>query len=281
MSTAGAGSPAPSGAGGSSAGEAGRAGAAASSAASCLRDIVTYDTRGPFELTAESSGSLKLWVPKVPAGCKVPVVHLANGTGASCANYQASLERLARHGFLSVCFENTNTGNGNAGFEAFETALRIHPELADNKLGSAGHEQGGQGAFLTLQLAEAKWGESMVYAGLAAEPSSGDGSHPDWKAAFARVKSPMFIFSGSADMLVSEAWVQQSYDALNDTVEAYWWSAVGATHIPVPLAAIDQVSVAWFRWKLLGDQRACAYFQKLPDGEGWDTRKQQNVQACL
>jgi dienelactone hydrolase len=210
----------------------------------------------------------------------VPVVHFANGTLATCENYRAALERLASHGFLSVCFESPATGNGNAGLEAFEAALQSHPDLADRKLGSAGHDQGGQGAFVTLQLAEAKWGDSMLYAGLAAQPSSGNGSHPDWKTAFAQVKSPMFIFSGSADMLVNEAWVEQSYEALSDTVEAYLFSAVGATHIPVPITAINQVSVAWFRWKLLGDQRACQYLNELPDGEGWDRRKQQNARAC-
>jgi hypothetical protein len=37
---------------------------------------------GPFEFELKIDGDVFMWVPKVPAGCKVPVTHLANGTGA-------------------------------------------------------------------------------------------------------------------------------------------------------------------------------------------------------
>ena len=95
-----------------------------------------------------------------------------------CADYQDALQRLASHGFLTTCYEDTNTGAGTDGMTAFETALMNYPDLADNKLGSTGHSQGGQAAFTTLQLAEAKWGDKMIYAGLAMEPASGFGTQP-------------------------------------------------------------------------------------------------------
>ena len=47
------------------------------------------DQDGPFKYDGKGLGSVKMWVPAVPAGCKVPVIHLANGTGASCATTAA------------------------------------------------------------------------------------------------------------------------------------------------------------------------------------------------
>jgi hypothetical protein len=280
------------GASGGDAGSAGTAGTGGGGAGggggtggpSCLDGIKTYGAAGPFQYQARHSGTVKIWVPTVPAGCKVPVVHLANGTGATCSAYQQVLNRLASHGFLTTCYENTNTGAGTQGITAIETVYRNHAALADTKIGSTGHSQGGQAAFTVLEKAEAKWGPSYTYAGLAMQPASGFGSQPSpgpWSAVYGRIKSPMFMFSGTADILVSAAWVQRGFDALSDTIEAYNWSAVGATHIPTPQAATNQVAVAWFRWKLLGDNEACKAFKALPGGADWNSVKEQNAKSCL
>jgi hypothetical protein len=143
----------------------------------CLDGITTYDAAGPFMYENKNMGSVKMWVPKVPAGCKVPLVHLNNGTGASCANYQNVLNRFASHGFITLCYENANTGAGAYGVTAIDTAMKAFPDLYSKKIGSTGHSQGGQAAFTTLALAEAKWGEEFTYAGLAMEPASGFGGH--------------------------------------------------------------------------------------------------------
>jgi hypothetical protein len=285
------------GAGTAGAAEAGAGGMAATAGAggatttpgtgesSCLDGITNYDTAGPFKFMAKTSGQVKMVVPMVPAGCKVPIVHLANGTGAACSSYQPVLERTASHGFIAVCYENTNTGAGTQGIMAYDAAMKDLPDLFVKKLGSTGHSQGGQAAFVVLQLAEAKYGlEEFTMAGLAMEPASGFGTQPSggsWQSVYAKIKSPMFAFSGTADMLVSQGWVQQGYDALADTIEAYHWSAVGATHIPVPNDATMNVSIAWWRWKLLGDTKACEWFKKLPDGDKWNSVKEQNVKPCM
>jgi len=47
---------------------------------SCLDGITDYEDAGPFTFTTTMSGSVNFWIPAVPAGCKVPVIHLANGT---------------------------------------------------------------------------------------------------------------------------------------------------------------------------------------------------------
>jgi fermentation-respiration switch protein FrsA (DUF1100 family) len=210
-------------------------------------------------------------------------VHLANGTGARCSTYQQVLNRLASHGFLTACYEDTNTGAGSQGLEALQTAYKEFPELAGDAIGSTGHSQGGQAAFTVLELAEKTFGAGKRYAGLAMQPASGFGEQPrggNWRDVYARIRSPMFMFSGTADTLVSESWVRRGFAALADDIEAYNWSANGATHIPTPQTATNSVIIAWFRWKLLGDGAACTYFKSLPAKAAWDSKEEQNAAAC-
>jgi hypothetical protein len=274
---------------GSTGGSAGGTGStttpAGSGAGACLDGIADYDKAGPFKFMAKTSGSVKEWVPMVPAGCKVPMVHLANGTGATCSSYQPALERLASHGFLTLCYEDPNTGSGDQGIMAFDTALKDFPDLADMKFGSTGHSQGGQAAFTVLQKAEAKWGDKGLFAGLAMEPASGFGTQPamPWQTLYKMIKSPMFMFSGvGTDGLVSQDWVQQAFDAMSDTVEKYFWARNGATHIPVPNGEEEQISIPWFRWKLLGDQKACMYFKGIPKMDTtWMVVATKNEAPCM
>jgi hypothetical protein len=249
----------------------------------CLAGITSFDSDGPFSYNSDSAGSVKLWVPDVPAGCKVPVIHLANGTGATCSAYLPVLQRFASHGFLTTCYENPNTGAGTQGLMAFQTAVSMYPDMADMRFGSTGHSQGGQAAFTVLQLTEAEFGPDAIYAGLAMEPASGFGTQPSggtWQQVYAKIRSPMFMFSGTADVLVSQLWVTSAFNALDGSIEAYHWSAAGATHIPVPNAPTQEVGVPWFRWKLLGDQAACKAFKALRDGSGWSEVSVQNEEPC-
>lgn len=254
----------------------------------CLDGITEFDKPGPFTFTPRAAGPLnivKMWVPDVPAGCKVPVIHLANGTGGWCGVYEPSLARLASHGFLAVCFDSPITGGGHEGMTAFETALSELPELADKRFGSTGHSQGGMGALITLEYAERKWGSSAVYAGLAMQPASGFGEQPlifdDWVRIYRRIQSPVFMFSGwGTDGLVPEPWVALTYAALSPTVEAYFWAKLSA-HIPVPNEGEMQIAIPWFRWKLLGDREACEYFKTIPSKDvTWQVRAAKNEQAC-
>lgn len=259
------------------------AGAARVEDSSCLIREVQLDAAGPFAFEATVLDSLKLWIPKLPALCKAPVIQLANGTGATCAHYKELLERLASHGFLTVCPETPTTGTGVPGFRALETVLDHYPELAAHKLGSLGHEAGGQGAILALQQAEATWGARASYAGLAIAPASGHGSQPPsgtWQEVYAAVVSPLLIVSIEGDAFVPESWVADGFDALSDTIEAYWYVALDAMHLPLPQAHMQELAVAWFRAQLLGDSAACAYFKQLPESPRWDARVVQNAPDC-
>lgn len=258
----------------------GGAGGATEREASCLDGITDYAAAGPFEFEATRSGAVNVWVPAVPAGCKVPVLHFANDTGTTCSVYRAILERLASHGFLTSCYESPQSGAGAHCMTALETAFAEHPDLAGSAIGAAGHGLGGGVAFLCVQQAEERWGGAMTIAGHAIAPESGTGDAPDWMARYGEIASPMFVFNGSADMLVPKSWVQQAFDALDDGVEAYWYEAMDAPHVPVPTSWAQESAVVWFRWKLLGDAAACEHFKAMPDGDQWDLQASQNDDGC-
>jgi hypothetical protein len=249
---------------------------------SCLDVVTDYASMGPFEFELVMDGQIFMWVPKVPAGCKVPVTHLANGTGAGCMNYEEINSYLASHGFLASCYNSPNTGAGDQGIMALDKVFELYPDLADKKIGSTGHSQGGQASFIVLQYAEEMFGPDFKYAGLAMEPASGFGAQPSkgpWASIYGMIKSPMFMFSGTADALVAAPWVGSAYGAMGE-IEAYWWSAIGATHVPTPDAHTQQVAIPWFRWKLLGDKKACEAFKALPDGDQWDAVDSKNEAPC-
>lgn len=251
----------------------------------CLYNITNFSGAGPFTYTTRTVNlAVKMWIPNVPAGCKIPVVHFANGTGARCSTYATVLQRLASHGFFAVCYESTNTGAGDQGVTAIQTAMQAYPNLIDARIGSTGHSQGGQAAFVVLAKAEQQFASlSPVLAGLAIEPASGYGAQPvgGWQTWYARIRSPMFMFSGlGTDGLVSQSWVQLGFNALSDGTEAYFWAASGATHVPPPNGLTNQVAIPWFRWKLLGDPNACRAFQALATTSPWRTIDVQNAQAC-
>jgi hypothetical protein len=253
---------------------------------SCLAMVTSgFDQEGPFQHMAMREGSINFWVPMVPAGCKVPIIHLANGTGASCSSYSRALDRFATHGFLTTCYENANTGAGTQGLEAFKTALEKFPDLAAKRFGSTGHSQGGQASFVVQSLAEKEFGlEGAKYAGLAMQPASGFGSQPagGWQMQYATIKSPMFMFSGrGSDGLVSQGWVQDAFEKLDDGIEAYHWTKQGGAHIPTPQGEEMQIGPAWFRWKLLGDKAACEFFKSIPMSDPtWEEVAVQNAAPC-
>lgn len=249
----------------------------------CLATGADFGPRGPFGFDTVIDGSIHYWVPRVPAGCRVPVVHFANGTFAFCGVYGQILESLASHGFLTACFESTQTGAGDQGITAIEAAMAKYPDLVDDKIGSLGHSQGGQSSVVVVELAEATWGPNYTYAGLAMQPASGFGAQPaqgPWQAVYGRVRSPIFMFSGTADLLVNASWVQEAFVALDDGIEAYNWSAEGSTHIPTPNAETIEVAIPWFRWKLLGDAAACRAFKDLRGARRWSVVAEQNETAC-
>jgi hypothetical protein len=253
---------------------------AGESSEGCLRAPSDYARPGSFGFSLMELERVKVWVPEVAAGCRVPLVHFSNGTGATCDSYGDVLRLLASHGFLTVCAESTNTAAGTQCVDALTAARDRFPALAGSAIGSAGHHTGGAGALLCLNPAQARFGAGTRAAGFAVAPASGTGGSPDWMARFAEVHAPLLMMRGTNDVLVSKMWVRSAFDLLPDRTESYWFEAVGANHVPLPTRWMQESIVAWFRWKLLDDRAACSYLKALPAQDHWELEAEQAPSDC-
>tara|TARA_B100001094_G_scaffold328452_1_gene388902 strand:+ start:246 stop:1265 length:1020 start_codon:yes stop_codon:yes gene_type:complete len=233
-----------------------------------------FNKAGNFSVKKQKRGSVNIYEPQdIPSGCRVPIVHLSNGTGATCSYYGSILQHLASHGFLAACYESTSTGSGKPCMNSLETLLDEYSDIAANKIGTTGHSQGGGAAITCGYLAEQKWGEKMQIAIHAIEPAHGM-SRSSWKSEYPKIKSPTFMLSGSADTIVPASWVGQGYEVLNSPT--YWYIANGATHMNAqPWAA--ESALAWFRWQLLNDEAAKEKILSLDSDSRWRFKEKKQV----
>jgi hypothetical protein len=143
-------------------------------------------------------------------------------------------------------------------------------------------EGGGGGAIPAVYRAEQQWGSSRVYTGFGIEPAHGYGDSPyNWQSLYAQIYSPISMFNGSQDLLVSESWVRSGYNALSDDIEKAWYEAVGASHLsPVPNSYASEFGLAWFRWQLLDDSAACEYFKDMTSSSAWRLQETDNPSPC-
>jgi hypothetical protein len=252
----------------------------------CLPQVQNYRGSGPFGYTTDQLSvgfdDVNVWIPTgLPSGCRVPIVHIANGTGATCSTYGSLARHFASHGFVTACYEDTNTGQGTQAIDAIEAVIDEYGDIVDTKYGFTGHSQGGGGAILGVYRAEQQWGSAREYAGLGIEPAHGFGDSPsNWATLYGEIYSPIAMFNGSADTLVSATWVRSGYDALDDNLDKAWYEAVGAAHIPPPNTDAGEMGVAWFRWQLLGDSDACEHFADMPSSSDWRLQETDNLSDC-
>jgi dienelactone hydrolase len=250
--------------------------------APCLAEVTDYAGPGPFHFEEHTLDRVKVWLPELPSGCRAPIAHFANGTGATCATYRGVLDRLASHGFVAACYETPSSGDGTQCMTALEQVFEAFPDRTARRIGSLGQSSGGQGALYCVRYAHAAWGTSALYAVHTMAGESGFGASGDvpWQTAYREITAPVLMIHGTEDTLVSASWVGRSYEALSDAVEAYWYEAVGAPHIPIPVDVITESAVAWLRWQLLGDRRACEHFKAMPDSDAWNLTGSQNETDC-
>lgn len=225
-----------------------------------------YRAAGRYEVRRSGSGRVKIYEPSnFPDECKMPVVHLANGTGANCSFYSSISEHLASHGFLVSCYESSSTGSGMGCIRALDTLFSEYGDRVVGKFGSTGHSQGGGAAITCGYLAEQKYGDKLDIAIHAIEPAHGM-SRASWKSEYPSIESPVFMLSGSSDTVVSSGWVRQGYEILK--APTYWYVARGASHMNAqPWAA--ESALIWFRWQLLGDNAAGQKLMKLTEDRRW------------
>lgn len=214
---------------------------------------IQYAARGPLETSRTSIPGYELYFPADMLEGEHAIITWGNGTFAIPIIYQGLLDHFASYGFVVIASTRTMTGSGEemlAGVDWLVTENSREGSIFFNKIdvyhvGATGHSQGGGG---TINAGT----DPRVTCTAPIEPTPGR---------VADLHGPMFLISGSEDLLVPESWVTAStYDpALVPTI---YGIAQGASHL-TPLIDAGMMRgylTAWFCAELLGHEDARAAF---------------------
>ena len=247
-------------------GDSGSAAAAGPGGGSGWPAVSDYAAAGPFTTLRQNNtgpaGAYDVFRPMVlgEQGRRHPVISWANGTLYSVDDYSALLLHWASHGFVVIAgHTNTTAGGGThkAGIdwlvgESKSATSPFFGVLDVAKIGAAGHSQGG-GA--TIAAGANKPGTTGIVVTLPLMPIL---NFETDKTIVAHQLVPMFNVNATMDKNdPTGAFATQIYDgAVTELVQA---SFIGV-HTDAMNAKMHAPTVAWFRWRLMGDAQARATF---------------------
>jgi hypothetical protein len=228
--------------------------------------IADYGARGPFEITRETDtgpgGAYDIFRPAQlgAENRKHPIISWANGTLFGIKDYQPLLEHWASHGFVVIA-GHTNTTAGGGTHKAALDWLRAENArtgsaylgmLAPTRAGAAGHSQGG-GA--TIAAGAEKPGPTGLTATLPLMPLL---SFESDKSVVMRQTAPMLNINASADDRDPSGAIRtQIFQGANrELVQALY----AGKHEDAMSVAMHGPALAWFRWRLMGDEEARRLF---------------------
>jgi pimeloyl-ACP methyl ester carboxylesterase len=241
----------------------------------------SYETAGPYAVTVAQGGpDHTLYYPSDIAASdrQHPVIIWGNGTGATPAEYDVQLRRLASWGFVVAAANTTQSGSGQemlagARFliaEDQRAGSIFQGHIDETHVGAAGHSQGGGGAI-------AAGADPIVDTVVPLMPGP--------QGQVGALHGPVFYLAGQLDYIVPSFYVQGRYAATTQ-VPAVFGELKGADHF-FPGATRDRAIgavTAWFRFWLMGDEAARSVFFGSGCGMCTDTaawsRYQRNAKAA-
>jgi hypothetical protein len=208
-------------------------------------------------------------------GCLNPVIVWGNGTTNSPSSYTALFNHWATHGFIVAAADTSNAGSGKemlaclsyiiAQNTASGSPFMGHVDV--NNIASSGYSQGGAGC-LEAGIDPRFKVTAPVSPYVVLALGGYDTSSP------MKQVHPMFMISGSADTVAVPSNNQQPI-FMQAPVPIFWATHAGSTHFEVlgSGGAYAGPLTAWFRYKLMGDPNAQAWFEKptctLCSATGW------------
>jgi hypothetical protein len=235
-------------------------------AAGSFPPVASFSEPGPFATTQHAMGDCTVHRPTAlgQGGVTHPVVLWGNGTTAAPFIYAGLLSHLASHGFIVAAANTSNAGDGSQMLACLDGVLAAHASPASpyfqrvdpGRVGASGHSQGGAGTIMAGRDPRVRVTAPLQpYIGWI--PFGGAFS----RAAIGQQQGPMFLVSGSADLIAIPGLHQRPvYDEINRPV--FWANRSLATHLePIGGAGAYRGPVtAWFRAWLMGDADAAELF---------------------
>ncbi|MFC9977962.1 alpha/beta hydrolase family protein [Spirillospora sp. NPDC127200] len=229
---------------------------AAAPAGAAPSDGGPWSGPGPHAVATKSESVTLFYYPSdIASSTRThPVIVWGNGTFASPAAYDRLLRHWASHGFVVAAAKTAFSNSGKemrAGIDRLATLngqagspLRGKVDLS--RIGAAGHSQGGAGAINSGE-------DPRITTFVPVQPGP--------LASASTVHGPVLYLAGQKDGIVPPAKVRAFYDATG-RVPAIFAELGGADHF-APTGdggGFRGATTAWFRFHLMGDERARGVF---------------------
>ncbi|MEH6566357.1 MAG: alpha/beta hydrolase [Halopseudomonas sp.] len=221
--------------------------------------VSSFSGSGSFSTTSGSAGfSCTVYRPSTLGANnrKHPIIVWGNGTGASPSTYRSLLDHWASHGFVVVAANTSNAGTGQDMLNCVDYLVDQNNrstgtyagKLDLNRIGAAGHSQGGGGTIMAGQ-------NYRIKATVPFQPYTIGLGHRS--SSQSNQSGPMFLISGGSDTIATPTLNQAPvYNRAN--VPVFWGELRGASHFePVGNAGdFRGPATAWFRYHLMDDAAA-------------------------
>jgi hypothetical protein len=238
-----------------------------------------FTSDGPLTATSADNTSVActIFQPTVlgSGGCLNPVIIWGNGTFNTPSNYTDLFNHFATHGFIVAAADTSNAGSGTEMLACLSYIISqnttsgspFEGHIDVNNIASSGYSQGGAGCLEAGIDPRFK-----VTAPVSPYIVIALGGY-DTTSVMKQVH-PMFLISGSADTVAVPSNNQEPI-FMQAPVPIFWATHAGSTHFEVLNngGAYEGPLTAWFRYKLMGDPNAEAWFEKpacdLCSASGW------------
>lgn len=230
---------------------------------SSFPSVSDFSRSGPFSTTSESAGrDCTVYRPRTLGenNRKHPIIVWGNGTGGAPSTYRGLLNHWASHGFVVVAANTSNAGTGSdmLGCVSYmvdqngRSTGTYANKLNVNRIGAAGHSQGGGGTIMAGQ-------DRRITVTAPFQPYTLGLGHRS--SSQSRQNGPMFLQTGGRDSIASPG-LNASPVFRNANVPVFWGELNSAGHF-VPTGDAGGYrgpSTAWFRFHLMGDSNAQSLF---------------------
>jgi hypothetical protein len=233
---------------------------------STFPSVDSFDRAGPFWTTSHAGGfGCTIWRPRTlgEQGRKHPVIVWGNGTFNDPSTYTFLFDHLASHGFIIAAANTSDAGSGAEMVDCLDWVVAENGVLGQfagavdlNNIGVSGYSQGGCGALMAGRDKRVK----------ATAPISPFIVLPLGfcnAASLFSQHAPMFLISGSADVVAASD-LNQAPIFVGAPVPIVWGVYATSGHLEVLLdgGVYRGPLTAWFRYKLMNDQKAKRLFAK-------------------
>ena len=238
-----------------------------------------FTSDGPLTATSADNTSVActIFQPTVlgSGGCLNPVIIWGNGTFNTPSNYTDLFNHFATHGFIVAAADTSNAGSGTEMLACLSYIISqnttsgspFEGHIDVNNIASSGYSQGGAGcleAGIDPRFKVTAPVSPYIVIALGGYDTT----------SLMKQVHPMFLISGSADTVAVPSNNQEPI-FMQAPVPIFWATHAGSTHFEVLNngGAYEGPLTAWFRYKLMGDPNAEAWFEKpacdLCSASGW------------